>query len=674
MAITTKTVTGKIVIPGTTIGIRATVTATPLTEANALTFPADDTISWGPVVTNTNAAGVLTPGLVIPTNPSQTGVLWRISAVPTDKHDGVPASWTLGQFEITGTGTIDLADMTTVAITAIPAAANPTDVAVGGFLDNPASVTTTAFKSRLTTVDADAASAFRVQQDARQAAPKWAAAQAVVVGTVRQAPDGSWIKSTAARTTGATFDATEQTFWTAVAATAGTIEQTALSATYAPAVVISGTGIDRTGVTDSRAAIQAKIDAAPAGGAVYLPVGTYKVVGDLNITTDGAALNGAGYGSHLTFDGGGLVLKGPANSDNLLHPLASGVRVTRTGTAGPAVKISGAATGSGTVRFDLSDITVMASTGVAWHFEGSYIGNVRNCYGFGSTIGLKMTTLNAIGSNAINFFGCEFQSNTKGAELDTLAGVNFFGTCIEGNTAAGLDLLTLCRSVTLIGCYFESNGGYDIQVGNALNPGPGLSIKGGFFTNGTAKTYSIRLIRGESIAIEDAFFVGYGANSPISVAEATAGAVVGYTKNCATNGTGPLVSLGTCTTFRTGGESGERNVTASLLNGWTAASGGVLLSRQGDLVTWQVKNLNGTARTAATFLNIPVGFRPRGLDVTVQPIIDGGVPAWKQLIINGGAVNTLESDSLSAFLYGRGSWLTNDAMPNAASYPGVAYP
>lgn len=60
----------------------------------------------------------------------------------------------------------------------------------------------------VTAVDANAASTFRVQQDARQAAPKWAAGQAVAVGTTRQAPDGSWIKSTAARTTGALFTTT----------------------------------------------------------------------------------------------------------------------------------------------------------------------------------------------------------------------------------------------------------------------------------------------------------------------------------------------------------------------------------------------------------------------------------------------------------------------------------
>jgi lysophospholipase L1-like esterase len=68
----------------------------------------------------------------------------------------------------------------------------------------------------------------------------WAAAQGVVVGTVRQAPDGSWISSTASRTTRATFDATEKTFWTTVGGTTGTLEQVAQSATIATAVRYGG--------------------------------------------------------------------------------------------------------------------------------------------------------------------------------------------------------------------------------------------------------------------------------------------------------------------------------------------------------------------------------------------------------------------------------------------------
>lgn len=61
-------------------------------------------------------------------------------------------------------------------------------------------------------------------------AAAWTAAQAVTTGSVRQAPDGSWIKSTANRTTGATFDVTEQGFWAPTFTTPGTLEEAALTA------------------------------------------------------------------------------------------------------------------------------------------------------------------------------------------------------------------------------------------------------------------------------------------------------------------------------------------------------------------------------------------------------------------------------------------------------------
>lgn len=59
--------------------------------------------------------------------------------------------------------------------------------------------------------------------------PAWVAGQSVTTASVRQAEDGSWIRSNADRTTGATFDAPEQAFWATVSATAGTMEQIALS-------------------------------------------------------------------------------------------------------------------------------------------------------------------------------------------------------------------------------------------------------------------------------------------------------------------------------------------------------------------------------------------------------------------------------------------------------------
>ncbi len=119
MAITTKTVTGKIVIPGTATGIHTTVSATPMTTASALTFPTDDTISWGPVTTTTNAAGVLTPGLTIPTSQAETAVMWKVVATPIDKRPGLPKAWTLGFYSVTGTGTVDLADLVEIDVTVI---------------------------------------------------------------------------------------------------------------------------------------------------------------------------------------------------------------------------------------------------------------------------------------------------------------------------------------------------------------------------------------------------------------------------------------------------------------------------------------------------------------------------------------------------------------------------
>ena len=63
-------------------------------------------------------------------------------------------------------------------------------------------------------------------------------------------------------------------------------------------------GADSTGVADSTTAIQAAIDVcgAAGGGIVYLPEGTYKIIGGLVIHHDGVKLCGAGeYGTLLYF-------------------------------------------------------------------------------------------------------------------------------------------------------------------------------------------------------------------------------------------------------------------------------------------------------------------------------------------------------------------------------------
>ena len=61
----------------------------------------------------------------------------------------------------------------------------------------------------------------------------WAPSTAVTTGAIRQAPDGSYIRSTASRTTRASFDATEEGFWTSLLADPTTVDGKALSASYA---------------------------------------------------------------------------------------------------------------------------------------------------------------------------------------------------------------------------------------------------------------------------------------------------------------------------------------------------------------------------------------------------------------------------------------------------------
>lgn len=81
-------------------------------------------------------------------------------------------------------------------------------------------------------LDADAGSAFRVQQDARLSAtyaPKWKASTAYALGATVLAPDGSLVKAKAAFTSGATYSAAN---WTSVATYAGAQAQTELAATF----------------------------------------------------------------------------------------------------------------------------------------------------------------------------------------------------------------------------------------------------------------------------------------------------------------------------------------------------------------------------------------------------------------------------------------------------------
>lgn len=123
----------------------------------------------------------------------------------------------------------------------------------------------------------------------------WTASQAVSVGTVRQAPDGSWIKSTTARTTRASFDVTEATFWGAVITTAGTIEKAAADAAYMGhvALVPPATGSPATDRANIAAAIASLPTGSVTGGTVLFGDGQWYLDGSLALL-DGIRFQGAG--------------------------------------------------------------------------------------------------------------------------------------------------------------------------------------------------------------------------------------------------------------------------------------------------------------------------------------------------------------------------------------------
>lgn len=151
------TLTGRVVVPGTTTGIPGELKATPLTEGGVLTLTGDNYTTVGAAVAEVTEDGIIeqegTPGLKIPTEVG--GIVWRIVFHPKGKGN-LPVR--LGDYEVT-TST-DLADL--VGIT--PLAISPTialqieqaaqigttiDSATASFFDDADSDTYRALQSRI---------------------------------------------------------------------------------------------------------------------------------------------------------------------------------------------------------------------------------------------------------------------------------------------------------------------------------------------------------------------------------------------------------------------------------------------------------------------------------------------------------------------------------------------
>lgn len=399
---------------------------------------------------------------------------------------------------------------------------------------------------------AAASAAAAIAAAASVAVSTWQANTAVVTNQIVKAPspDGSEISSNSSRTTRPSFDATEQTFWTPVVTKAAAMSKVALDKAYNGVsnqsinVKHPTYGATGNGTTDDTAAIAAAVTAAKAAQrTLYFPAGTYKITSNQTIDWDYATIIGDGANTVLNFVGCGLVFDGSVTIWKMRQTLRD-VRINRSGTAGPAVLFKGSGGNTGAVRWTIDNVDVKGSTGDGLEIAGSFLGTIsgsyfRECTGRGVWLHQDLGTGN-VGPAAISFVGGEIQLNGGGGvEMGGgpgVGGISFYGTCVEGNTGFGARI-NGGNSVSFYGCYMESNSTSDITIGDVTTISA-VRVDNCILDQGTAvKTKSINVVRGKSVSITNNSFTGYLANSPITINEASAGAVTGTAQNNVNNGT-----------------------------------------------------------------------------------------------------------------------------------------
>lgn len=180
----------------------------------------------------------------------------------------------------------------------------------------------------------------------------------------------------------------------------------ALAATYVAGVVVSGAGIDDTGVADSTAAIQAKIDAAVALGAnVVFPPGIY--------AHTGLSLNGA-VGTQVVGQGG----------EHATGSATKGAVLVYTGTGtGTAVDMQGS---NGLTVRDLSITYTSASfTGRLIDLRLARYFQFDRCQLGGKSAVETATTADLDGAIVGTWAGCKFAYHATAISGADSAGNNF---------------------------------------------------------------------------------------------------------------------------------------------------------------------------------------------------------------------------------------------------------
>ena len=186
-----------------------------------------------------------------------------------------------------------------------------------------------------------------------------------------------------------------------------------------------------------------------------------------------------------------------------------------------------------------------------------------------------------------------------------------------------------------------------------------VSLTGNETIAGT-KTFSSALITQSGTSIGGVLYLT-GVGFPNGVISAPIGSI--YIDTNVTNGASSWIKKSG--TGNTGwqvleGDTGWRNVSAELVNGWT---GVVYVCRTGDVVQIEVKDIYATDATSTIFLSLPAGFRTlSGIRRMLYCVAPSGL--WVRSDINVGSV-TIEGYQSSWRIRGGITVLTREQWPTA---------
>ena len=166
----------------------------------------------------------------------------------------------------------------------------------------------------------------------------------------------------------------------------------------------------------------------------------------------------------------------------------------------------------------------------------------------------------------------------------------------------------------------------------------------------------------------------YGTGFPNGVVSALVGSI--YIDTAVTNGASSWIKKSG--TGNTGwsvleGNTGWRNVTHLLLNGWTGFFGAsVLILRDGNNTYIKLDGIKTAATTANTFINMPAGFRTSGANSRFALHSLGAQPSsmYRGYFTSGGDGLVTAVTSSFGDLFGELSYATTEAWPT--TLPGTA--